>query len=154
MKTLFHRLLSTNDSFSPLFARLALGFVILAHGLQKVPGWFGGHGFGPTMAFFTQTLHIPWLFALAAILTETLGSVAVILGFLSRFAAATLGFTMIVAVWTVNGQAGFFMNWYGTQKSEGYEYHLLAIGLALTIVVAGGGRASLDSLLAPKSAPR
>jgi putative oxidoreductase len=150
MKTFLQRLLSTTDSLVPLIARLTLGLVMLPHGLQKVLGWFGGYGFSATLGAFTQQMHIPFIFALAAILTEFLGSLALILGFVSRVSAALVGFVMLVAVLTVHFPNGFFMNWAGTQKGEGFEYHVLAIGLALVVVVAGGGRASLDSMLSRK----
>jgi putative oxidoreductase len=153
MKTFLQRLLRTSDSLLPLIARLALGIVILPHGLQKLLGWFGGYGFSATMGYFTQQQHIPWIFALAAILTESLGSLAVILGLFSRVSAALVGAVMAVAVLTVHLPFGFFMNWGGAQKGEGFEFHVLALALALIVVLAGGGRASLDRLLARKPSP-
>ena len=147
MKTFIQRLLSTTDSVLPLIARLALGIVILPHGLQKLLGWFGGPGFSGIMGFFTQQMHIPWIFALAAVLAESLGSLALILGLVSRVSAALVGTVMLVAVATVHSHVGFFMNWNGNQGGEGFEYHMLALGLALVVIVGGGGRASLDRML-------
>jgi len=152
MNTFLQRVLSTTDSVLPLIARLTLGIIILPHGLQKLLGWFGGHGFSATMGFFTEQMHIPWIFALAAVLTESLGSLALILGFASRVSAALVGVVMAVAALTVHLSVGFFMNWSGMQKGEGFEFHLLAIGLALVVVVGGGGRASVDRLLMRKQA--
>ena len=147
MKTI-HCLLKTNDSATPLLARLALGLVMFPHGAQKVLGWFGGYGFDGTMGFFTGTLHIPAALAFLAILAEFAGSLGLITGCLSRLSALGIAATMSVAIFMAHSGNGFFMNWNGNQKGEGYEYHLLAIGLALVVLVAGGGKASIDGLLA------
>ena len=141
-------LFKTNSSFAPLFARLALGIVMFPHGAQKVLGWFGGHGFTGTMQFFTGMMHIPAAFAFLAIMAEFAGSLGLIFGFLSRIAAFGVGFVMIVAITTVHYANGFFMNWDGSQKGEGFEYHLLALGLALVVMIAGAGKASIDGLIA------
>jgi putative oxidoreductase len=137
----------TDDSWVPLVLRLALGGVILPHGLQKAIGAFGGYGFQGTMNYFTETLGIPWIFGLAAILAETAGALALLLGLGTRVSAAVIGITMLTAMLTVHRPNGFFMNWFGDQKGEGVEYFLLALGLALALVLSGGGRYSLDGQL-------
>ena len=147
MKTL-QLLIKTNSSYGPLVARLVLGFVMLPHGAQKVLGWFGGHGFAGTMQFFTGTMHIPAPFAFLAIAAEFAGALGLIVGLLSRVAAFGVASVMVVAILTVHSANGFFMNWAGTQKGEGFEYHLLAIGLALVVMIQGAGKASLDGLIA------
>jgi putative oxidoreductase len=139
-------LCKTNDSFAPLIARLTLGIVMFPHGAQKALGWFGGYGFSGTMNFFTQSMHIPAPLAFLAIAAEFAGSIGLILGCLSRIAAFGIATNMVVAILTVHAANGFFMNWFGTQKGEGFEYHLLAIGLALVVIVCGAGKASLDSV--------
>ena len=141
-------LIQTNSSFGPLIARLVLGFVMLPHGLQKTFGLFGGHGFAGTMQFFTGMMHIPAVFALLAITAEFAGALGLIFGLFSRVAALGIASVMMVAIITVHGANGFFMNWMGTQKGEGFEYHLLAIGLALVVMIQGAGKASLDGLIA------
>jgi putative oxidoreductase len=146
MKTL-QMLFKTNNSVSSLIARLALGLVMFPHGAQKVLGWFGGYGFNGTMGFFTGQLHIPALFAFLAIAAEFAGSIALITGFLSRLAAFGIGVNMVVAILLVHGANGFFMNWYGNQKGEGFEYHLLTLGLAVGVLLAGAGKWSIDSVL-------
>ena len=123
-------LLKTNDSFAPLIARLTLGLVMFPHGAQKALGWFGGYGFSGTMNFFTQQMHIPAPLAFLAIAAEFAGSIGLILGCFSRIAAFGIATNMVVAILTVHAANGFFMNWFGAQKGEGFEYHLLAIGLA------------------------
>src|SRR5215469_13954777 len=130
-------LLKTSNSFAPTLARLALGIVFFPHGAQKVLGWFGGYGFHGTMNFFTQQMHIPAVFAVLAIAAEFLGSLGLITGFLSRIAALGIAVNMIVAVKMVHGANGFFMNWFGNQKGEGFEYHILAIGLAVIVMLYG-----------------
>ena len=144
-------LLKTNNSFAPTMARLTLGIVMFPHGAQKVLGWFGGYGFHGTMNFFTQQMHIPAVFAVLAIAAEFLGSLGLITGFLSRIAALGIAVNMLVAVKMVHGANGFFINWYGNQKGEGFEYHLLAIGLALIVLIYGAGQASVDAALAGRA---
>jgi putative oxidoreductase len=145
-------LLKTTDSFAPTLARLTLGVVFFPHGAQKVLGWFGGYGFSGTMNFFTQQLHIPTIFAALAIAAEFFGSLGLITGFLSRIAAFGIATTMVVAIAMIHHANGFFMNWYGNQKGEGFEYHLLAIGLALIVMIYGAGKFSLDKAVSGKKA--
>lgn len=144
MKTL----LKTTNSFAPTLARLTLGIVFFAHGAQKVLGWFGGYGLSGTFHAFTQQMHIPPVFAALAIAAEFLGSLGLITGFLTRIAALGIAVNMVVAVAMVHHVNGFFMNWYGNQKGEGFEYHLLAIGLALIVMIYGAGKVSVDSAIA------
>jgi len=151
---MIRRLLSTSNDSAPLIARLALGGVMLPHGLQKTFGWFGGHGFEGTMGFFTGSMGIPWIFALLAIAAESLGALGLIFGLGSRVAALGVAGVMAVAIQSVHAQHGFFMNWSGSQAGEGFEYHLLALGLALIVIVAGGGRLSLDRKLSSGAAGR
>jgi putative oxidoreductase len=140
-------LFKTNDSFKPLIARLTLGLVMFPHGAQKTLGWFGGYGFNGTMNFFTGQMHIPALFAFLAIAAEFAGSIGLITGFFSRVAAFGIAVNMLVATLTVHAANGFFMNWLGNQKGEGFEYHILAFGLALAVILSGGGKWSIDRLL-------
>jgi putative oxidoreductase len=147
-----NKILTTEDSAAPLIARLTLGIVMLPHGAQTMLGWFGGYGFSGTMGFLTGTLHIPAVFAFLAIAAEFFGSLGLIFGFLSRIAAFGIGITMAVAALLAHAANGFFMNWFGNQKGEGYEYHLLTIGLALAVVVQGSGKCSIDRLLAREKA--
>jgi putative oxidoreductase len=143
LQTLF----KTDDRVSSLVARLSLGLVMFPHGAQKALGWFGGNGFSGTMGFFTGQLHIPPLFAFLAIAAEFVGSIGLITGLLSRVAAVGIGVNMVVAIIMVHGANGFFMNWYGNQKGEGFEFHLLTLGLAAVVILAGAGKWSVDSFL-------
>jgi len=142
------KLFQTKDEWSLLVLRVMLGIVMFPHGAQKIFGWFGGYGFAGTMANFTDRMHIPWFFALLAILAESLGSWGLIIGFLTRIAAFGVLCNMMVAIWMVHFPHGFFMNWAGKQKGEGFEYHLLAIGLCVALMIAGGGKWSVDRAIA------
>lgn len=144
---MLHKILSTNNDYSSTVLRIALGLVMFPHGAQKLLGWFGGYGFTGTMHFFTETMGIPYAFALMAVLAESIGSVGLIVGFFTRFCAFGVGTTMAVAALMVHIKNGFFMNWFGTQAGEGFEYHILAVGMALALLFAGGGRWSIDSIL-------
>jgi putative oxidoreductase len=148
---MFNKLINTDDDMASLILRIMLGVVFLPHGAQKVLGWFGGHGFSGTMGFFTDTMGIPAVFAFLAIMAESLGAVALIFGFLTRIAAFGIGSVMTVAVFMVHLPYGFFMNWFGNQKGEGFEFHLLAIAIALALIVKGGGKWSIDKLMTKSS---
>lgn len=149
--TLLNKLLATTNDHGALVARVALGLVILPHGAQKALGWFGGYGFNGTMGFFTQQLGIPAPLALLAIAAEFLGALALITGLLGRVSAFGVGITMLVAASMAHVPHGFFMNWFGTQKGEGIEYFVLAIGLALVVMVKGAGALSLDRVIAKRA---
>jgi putative oxidoreductase len=144
---MIRRLFATDDSAATAFLRLVLGIVFFAHGAQKVLGWFGGPGFSGSMGFFTGTMHIPAPFAFLAIAAEFLGGLGLVLGFLTRIAAFGIGVTMVVAIATVNRSVGFFMNWYGTQRGEGYEYHLLVLAMTTFLMIRGAGALSVDRAL-------
>ena len=140
----YKHVLATRHSWSLLITRLTLAVVLFPHGAQKFLGWFGGLGFEGTMAFFTETMGIPYFLGLLAIIAEFFGALALVIGFLSRIAAMGIGITMLVAMLTSHIQYGFFMNWYGTQLGEGIEYFLLAIGISIAISIGGGGAYSID----------
>ena len=144
---MFQKLMNTSDDFVVTLLRLALGAVFFVHGAQKALGWFGGFGFRATLGFFTQQMHIPAVLAVLAIAAEFLGSIGLIVGFLGRVAAFGIATNMVVAVVLVHRHFGFFANWLGTQKGEGYEYHLLAIAVALAIMIKGSGAFSIDRAL-------
>jgi putative oxidoreductase len=144
------RVVATEADWSTTIARVALGLVILPHGLQKTLGLFGGYGFHGTMGFLTGTAGLPALIAVLVIAAESLGSLALIVGALSRVAAAGIGAVMLGAIATVHWANGFFMNWTGTQAGEGFEYHLLALALAAIVLRAGGGAASVDRAVASR----
>ena len=144
---MFDKLISTSDDYALTVARLVLGVVFFAHGAQKMLGWFGGYGFTGTMNFFTHMMRIPAPFAFLAICAEFFGGVGLLAGFLSRVAAFGISVNMLVAIFTVHIHNGFFANWTGQQKGEGFEYHLLALALLFLVMVKGGGALSVDRAL-------
>jgi putative oxidoreductase len=140
-------LLQTDSGVAGLILRLTLAVVVFPHGAQKALGWFGGHGFKGTMQYFTGS-GIPAVFALLAITAEFLGPLGLVVGLLTRVAAFGIACVMLVAIVTVHWRHGFFINWDGKQKGEGIEYHLLALGIAITLIIVGAGAWSLDGALA------
>jgi putative oxidoreductase len=143
---MFRKLLATPNDPTLTLLRLALGIVMFAHGAQKALGWFGGNGFSATMGFFTHS-GIPAPFAFLAICAEFLGGLGLILGLLARIGAFGIVVNMLVAILTVHLANGFFMNWAGAKKGEGFEYHILAIAIGLVIIVKGAGAYSLDGAI-------
>ena len=149
---MFKRLLQTSND--PLFTiiRLVLGLVFFAHGAQKMLGWFGGYGFGSTLnAFSTSGMPLPLV--LFVIFTEFFGSVGLICGAFARVASVAIVLLMVGAIAMVHAHVGFYMNWFGQQKGEGFEYHLLAIALAAAVLIRGAGSFSVDGLLSKSTAP-
>ena len=110
-------------------------------------GWFGGYGFSGTMGFFTANMHIPAPLAFLAIAAEFFGGLGLILGCLTRVAASGIGINMLVAIVTVHGTFGLFMNWTGAQQGEGFEYHLLVLAMVAFLMIRGAGALSVDRAL-------
>jgi putative oxidoreductase len=150
---MIRRLIATDDNTATLILRLVLGAVFFAHGAQKMLGWFGGYGFAATMGAFTTAMHIPAPLAFLAIAAEFFGGLGLIFGLLTRIAAFGISCNMVVAILTVHRHFGFFMNWMGTKKGEGFEYHLLVLAITAFLMVRGAGAASLDHLLSARSNP-
>ncbi len=148
---MLRKLIATDNDGATTVLRLILGVVFFAHGAQKALGWFGGYGFSGTMGFFTGMLHIPAPFAVLAIAAEFLGGLGLIFGLLTRVAAFGIFCNMLVAVAMVHHQFGLFMNWTGTQKGEGFEFHLLALAMTAFLMIRGAGAVSVDRLLSAKS---
>ncbi len=148
------KLFATDDNAATAILRLVLGIIFFAHGAQKMLGWFGGFGFSGTMGYFTGAMHIPAPFAFLAIAAEFFGGLGLILGFLTRIAAFGIAVNMVVAIATVHSAFGFFMNWTGTQKGEGFEYHLLVLAMTAFLMIRGAGAFSIDRAIAMAAPPR
>jgi putative oxidoreductase len=140
-------LTTTTDSWAPLVIRIVLGTVLFAHGAQKLLGWFGGYGFTGTMNYFTQTIGLPWILGAFIILFEFAGPILLVFGVGTRVLGLITAILFAGIIYTVNSQYGFFMNWFGNKKGEGFEYALFAIAMAVSLVISGGGKWSVDSLL-------
>lgn len=144
---MMNKMLKTESNWGAFIARLTLGIVLFPHGAQKLLGWFGGYGFNGTMDFFTSQIGLPWIVAFAVILIEFFGSVFLILGFASRLWSLAIAGLFAGIIYTTHLEYGFFMNWFGNQAGEGYEYALLVIGIALAVLVNGSGKYALDTHL-------
>ena len=144
---MFRKLISTRHDFGLLVVRVALAAVIFPHGAQKAFGWFGGPGFSKTLELFSAAWGIHPVATTLVLLAETAGAVALALGLVGRFMAFGIAAAMAGAIYYVTGANGFFMNWFGNQAGEGYEFHLLTIAMALAVMIRGSGALSLDRLL-------
>ena len=147
---MFRKLIATPHDPAATVLRIVLGGVIFVHGSQKVFGWFGGPGFSATLAGFAG-MGFPAPLAMLAVLAESAGAIALVLGLLGRVAAAGIAVVMLVTWLKVHAQFGFFMNWSGQQKGEGYEYHLLALAMAIALMIRGSGAWSVDRALSSTS---
>lgn len=145
---MYRRLIATRHDVGALAGRVALAAILLPHGLQHALGYFGGYGFSGTLGWMTDTLGFPTILAALAIVTELVAPVALVLGLGGRLAALGLIGLMVGAAST-HAANGFFMNWFGALPAgtEGFEYHLLAIGLGAVVAVNGSGALSIDRLL-------
>jgi putative oxidoreductase len=141
---MLRKLFITDNSSNWLLLRIALGTVMLGHGLQKSLGWFGGFGWDSSMDYFTGFVGLPSPLAALVILAESLGAVFLILGIAGRINAALMIAIMTGAFFVDHLPNGFFMNWFGTQKGEGFEFDILFIAIALILVVNGSGKFSVD----------
>ena len=144
------RLLFTDESLSAFIARITLGIVMLPHGLQKLLGMLGGPGFSASMAHFMDDLGIPATIAFLIIIGESFGALGLIAGLISRFCAFGITVIMLGALFMIHLRYGFFMNWFGAAEGEGFEYHLLTVGLGTIVMIRGGGRWSVDRLISEK----
>lgn len=140
-------LLHTNTDWVQFAVRIILGIVFFAHGAQKMLGWFKGPGLKNSIKSLDEHMHIPAALGFVAIAAEFFGGAGLIVGLLSRIAAAGIAVIMVVAIVRVHGRHGLFLNWFGDREGHGYEYHLLALALAIVVIVRGSGALSLDHVL-------
>ena len=145
------KIFATNENSSATIIRIVLGLILLPHGAQKLLGWFGGYGFNGTMGFLTGSVGLPWVIGFLVIIIEFFGALALIFGFATRIVSIGLIALFAGIVFTGHLDHGFFMNWNGKQKGEGYEYHLLVIGMALSLLVSGAGKWSADYAIQRKA---
>lgn len=149
--TQLSNLYKTNEHLTGIILRIALALVMLPHGCQLFLGWFGGFGFSGSMAYFTQMEKLPWIVGFAVILLQFFGALFILFGFMGRFFAFAMTMLFIGMVATNHWQYGFFMNWMGDQKGEGFEFHVLAIGISMAILAGGSGSYSVDAMLSRKA---
>ncbi len=146
---MIRKLFQTPDDRLITLIRVVAGVIFFAHGAQKLLGWFGGFGYTGTMHGFISS-GIPAPFAFLAIMAEFFGGLGLILGLLGRVAAFGIAVEMAVAVAMIHRHFGFFMNWSGNQRGEGFEYHLLVLAITIAVIIRGSGAFSLDGLIGNK----
>jgi len=144
------KIFQTNENTTATIIRIVLGAILFPHGAQKLLGWFGGYGFSGTMGFLTGTAGLPWVVAFLVITIEFFGALALLLGFATRVVAIGIIVLFAGIIFTSHLNNGFFMNWSGQLQGEGYEYHLLVIGMALALLISGAGKWSVDYALQKK----
>jgi putative oxidoreductase len=142
---MIEKLLQTDTDYVCTFLRIVAGIIIFPYGMQKLLGWFDGVGIKGTLEQMTVR-KIPKFIAWLIIIGQSLGSIALIFGFLGRIAAGGL-FIIFTGALIVHLPDGWSMNWFGTKDGEGIEYHVLLLSLLLIIIVNGSGAMSIDSWL-------
>jgi putative oxidoreductase len=150
IKKIMKKIFQTNENSAATILRIVLGIVLFPHGAQKLLGWFGGYGFNGTMGYLTGAAGLPWVIAFLVIIIEFFGALVLIFGFATRIVAVGIISLFTGIIITGHLDNGFFMNWTGQLKGEGYEYHLLVIGIAITLLVSGAGKWSVDYALQRK----
>ncbi len=137
------RVLATDNGIAALALRIPVGIIFVAHGAQKLFGWFGGYGLEGTGQFFGSIgLNPGYLMALLAGAAEFFGGLALVFGVLVRPAAAALSFAMLIAIFAVHVGKGFFVD------KGGYEYALALFAASVSLLLSGAGRFSVDRVLA------
>ncbi|MED5388253.1 MAG: DoxX family protein [Pseudomonadota bacterium] len=142
MKNMLTALTRTDNTLAPVALRLPVAIIFMAHGAQKLFGWFGGYGLEGTGQWMASIgLEPGYLMALGAGSAEFFGGLALLIGLLTRPAALALAFTMVVAIVTVHIDNGLFMS------NNGYEFGLALLAASVSLVFSGGGRFSADQPL-------
>ena len=144
---MWKRIIQSGNEPTLFILRIVLGIVMLGHGLQKTFGWFEGFGWTNTIKYFTQQVGLPSFLGAIIILIESLGAVLLIIGLAGRINAALMFIVIAGAFFVDHLPNGFFMNWYGTHKGEGYEFDILFWGIAIVIIIKGSGKWSVDKWL-------
>ena len=144
-------LLTDPNNLAAFAARMALGIVVFPHGAQKLFGWWGGYGLSGTLHYLTGGPNIPWILALLVILIESVGALMIFFGFCTRFAAFATLCNFIGVMFHSHAKNGFFMNWlHSTDRGEGMEFFFLLMGLAIVLIITGGGKWSVDAAITRK----
>jgi putative oxidoreductase len=144
-----NQIFATNENYASTALRVLLGVIIFSHGAQSMLGWFGGYGLEATLHFLTTAMSLPWIVAFLVILIQFFGPVMLLLGAGTRIAALGL-FGIFVGMATYHFQFGLHMNWAGSKGGEGFEYHILVLGMCAALLILGGGALSIDRKITAK----
>lgn len=140
-------LFASGNDYTGLLLRFTAALVLFPHGAQKLLGIFGGYGFTGTMNYFTGTVGLSWIIAFLVIVIEFFAPLFLLAGFGVRIVSGCVIVLLLGIIFSTHTANGFFMNWSGTAAGEGFEYHLLFIGLLLGLIVNGAGKWSVDRKL-------
>jgi putative oxidoreductase len=134
------------QAFGPAVLRLAAGVVFAAHGAQKLFGLFGGGGPSGTAAWFDALgLSPAYLLAIVVGLVEFAGGLLLMAGAFTLVVSALLSFVMLVAIWKVHLENGFFLNWtIAPGQGHGYEFNLMLVAALVALMFTGAGALSVD----------
>jgi putative oxidoreductase len=146
MKTITQTLTYSEPSATQAILRITFAIVLWPHGAQLLLGYFGGPGYTNSMTMFSL-FGLPPIISFLVIFLQFFGSLFILAGFLTRLTAVASIILFIGMIVKAHLPFGFFMDWTGTLKGEGFEYHLLVIGILLSLVVNGAGSYSLDNLI-------
>ncbi len=142
MKSFLKKITRSDAGWAATVLRIPVGIILAAHGAQKLFGWFGGYGLDGTGQWMASIgLQPGYLMALLAGSAEFFGGLALIVGLLTRPAAALSAVTMLVAIFAVHFEHGLFMS------NNGYEFALSLLAATAALAIQGGGRLSLDRAL-------
>ena len=138
---MLRRLSSTSASWATVPLRLALGIAFIGHGAQKVLGSFNGPGWAKFTSFPAPFpfMRPAWLWMGAAAVSELIGGILVLLGLFTRVGAFLLTCVMLVAI--------FGVLWPRFFAPEGMELAVAFLGMALALLITGGGQASVDLMI-------
>ncbi|HEY9261919.1 DoxX family protein [Chitinophaga sp.] len=146
---MMQQILATDNGWTGLVLRWTIGMVLFPHAVQKMFGWFNGPGLSGEMKFMTGVAGLPAYLAVLAIVVECAGMLLLLTGTGTRIAALGIFGLFIGMIISIHGRNGFFMNWFGKLPAgqEGFEYHLLVLGICIVLFLTGGGRYSVDRWL-------
>ncbi len=140
------QLLPSNENWAPAFIRITLAIVLFPHGAQKLVGWFGGPGFSGAIEHLTVDFGLPWVLSFLVIFVEFFAPLFLLVGLFTRISACSVFILFVGIIFTAHATDGFFMNWFGQLPagSEGFEYHLLILGMSAALITSGGGKYAAD----------
>lgn len=146
---MFKNMLISNKNWAPSLIRFTLGIVLFPHGAQKLLGWFGGPGLSGAMDHLTADFGLSGMIAFLVVIIEFFAPLLLVAGLLTRATASSVFVLFIGIIFTAHLHDGFFMNWFGQLPAgrEGFEYHLLVLGMAGALMVSGGGKFAMDRYL-------
>ncbi|PKF80783.1 oxidoreductase [Vibrio sp. vnigr-6D03] len=147
MKTILKKITASNAGFATLALRTPIGIILIAHGAQKLFGWFGGYGLEGTGQWMASIGLAPSvLMAFLAGSAEFFGGLFLVLGLLTRPAALVTAFTMVIAIFSVHFENGLFLS------NNGYEFGLALLAASVSLTISGSGKLALDQSLNKKIA--